>query len=59
MEAEIQELKEKLAAIESLLQRLPEIQAAIFFQMFDEYKAAQLVGRSAKHLWEVPNPEER
>lgn len=28
---DLKEIKEKLTAIESLLQRLPEIQAAVFF----------------------------
>ena len=32
LKEDITEIKEKLAAIESLLQRLPEIQAAVFFQ---------------------------
>ena len=34
---DLKEIKEKLAAIESLLQRLPEIQAAVFLLMRDEY----------------------
>ena len=33
---DLKEVKEKLAAIESLLQRLPEIQAAVFLLMRDE-----------------------
>ena len=52
-------IKEKLAAIESLLQRLPEIQAAVFFQMLDEYQTAKIQGRTAGELWEVPNPRDR
>ena len=59
MENEIQEIKERLTAIESLLQRLPEIQAAVFLQMFDEYQSAKIVGKGAKDLWEVPNPQVR
>lgn len=59
MPNDIQEIKEKLAAIESLLQRLPEIQAAVFFQMLDDYQSAKLSGHSAKELWEVPNPPAR
>ena len=31
------EISKKMAAIESLLRRLPEIQAAVFIQMCDEY----------------------
>jgi hypothetical protein len=59
MPEEIQVIKEKLAAIESLLQRLPETQAAVFFQMLDEYQIAKLSGRKASDLWEVPNPSAR
>ena len=59
MKEDIAEIEEKLAAIESLLQRLPEIQAAVFFKMLDEYEAAKLQGRRARELWEVPDPQER
>lgn len=59
MEEELREIKEKLAAIESLLQRLPELQAAVFFSMLDEYQAAKVVGLNASELWEIPNPTER
>lgn len=59
MENEIQEIKEKLAAIESLLQRLPEIQAAVFFQMLDEYQYAKFEGRKASDIWTVPSPPVR
>ena len=59
LKEDIAEIKEKLAAIESLLQRLPEIQAAVFFKMLDEYEAAKLHGRRARKLWEVPDPQER
>ena len=59
MPQELTEIKEKLAAIESLLQRLPEIQAAVFFQMLDEYQSAKLEGKSARDLWEVANPSAR
>ena len=59
MPDDLQEVKEKLAAIESLLQRLPEIQAAVFLQMLDEYQSAKLTGRTASDLWEVPSPPAR
>lgn len=59
MSNDFQEIKERLAAIESLLQRLPEIQAAVFFQMLDEYQSAKMVGRTAKELWEIPSPQAR
>lgn len=56
---DLQEVKEKLAAIESLLQRLPEIQAAVFLKMLDEYQSAKLIGKTASDLWEVPSPPAR
>ena len=59
MPDELREIKEKLAAIESLLQRLPEIQAAVFLMMLDEYQSGKFAGRGAKDLWTVPRPQER
>ena len=59
LEEELVEIKEKLAAIESLLQRLPEIQAAVFLQMQDEYEMAKAQGRRAQDLWAVPAPDKR
>ena len=56
---EIRELKEKLAAIESLLQRLPETHAAAFFLMLDEYQAARLAGKKDNDIWEIPTPNQR
>lgn len=56
---ELVKIKEKLAAIESLLQRLPEIQAAVFLQMQDEYEMAKAQGRRAQDLWVVPTPKQR
>ena len=56
---DLKEIKEKLAAIESLLQRLPEIQAAVFLLMRDEYETAKAQGRDARQLWSVPNPDQR
>lgn len=55
----LSEIEKKLGAIESLLQRLPEIQAAVYFAMKDEYEAARVQGKHARDLWEVPNPPER
>lgn len=51
---ELTEVNKKLAAIESLLQRLPEIQAAAFIQMNEEYQAARLQGLKSQDLWTVP-----
>mgnify|MGYP005775103525 FL=1 len=47
---DLTEIKEKLAAIESLLQRLPEIQAAVFLKMKEEYEAARLEGKKSSDL---------
>lgn len=55
----IDEIKGRLAAIESLLQRLPEIQAAAFFQMYDEYQKARMEGKKASDLWVIPQPNSR
>ncbi len=59
MPEDVKEIKERLTAIESLLQRLPEIQAAIFFQMLDEYQSARLTGTKAHDIWDVPTPDQR
>lgn len=56
MEEEIAEIKEKLAAIESLLQRLPEVQAAIFLQMWDEYQSGRIIGKKPEDIWTIPPP---
>lgn len=59
MPDELREIKEKLAAIESLLQRLPEIQTAVFLQMQEEAQSARLRGIRAQDLWTVPSLRER
>ena len=59
LKEELGEIKEKLAAIESLLQRLPEIPAAVFLQMQDEYEMAKAQGRRVQDLWAVPTPKQR
>ena len=59
MPDDLREIREKLAAIESLLQRLPEIQAAVFLNMLDEYQSAKLIGKRPADLWEIPNPSVR
>lgn len=56
---ELHEIKEKLESIESLLQRLPEIQAAVFLQMLEEYQNARMQGRKASDLWEIAPPNSR
>lgn len=55
----MEEINERLDRIESLLQRLPEIQAAVFISMWEEWQENNIFGTKAKDLWEVPNPKER
>ena len=57
--SDLDEIKEKLATIESLLQRLPEIQAAVFIQMNEEYQAARMVGQKSSDLWTIAPPNSR
>ena len=57
--ASLFEISKKLTAIESLLRRLPEIQAAVFIQMWDEYQAARIVGVKPSELWDVIPPNQR
>ena len=52
-------IEERLAAIESLLQRLPEIQAAVFIDMWEQYQRARLSGQSPRELWEIIPPDQR
>lgn len=56
---DVREIKEKLAAIESLLQQLPEIQAAVFFRMLDEYQTARIAGKKASDIWDIVSPAKR
>lgn len=51
-------LKE-LSAIRELLQRLPELQAAVLLQMSEEYRTAQLEGKTASDLWIIAPPSSR
>ena len=56
---DMSEIKKRLAAIESLLQRLPEMQAAMFIQMNEEYQAAKLEGKKSSDLWGIAPPDLR
>lgn len=56
---DLTEIKERLASIESLLQRLPEIQAAVFIQMNEEYQAARMGGMKSSDLWTIAPPNFR
>lgn len=57
--SDLQGIENRLATIESLLQRLPEIQAAVFIRMMEEYDTAKLQGKSCDDLWDIPIPGER
>lgn len=59
MKSELKEISEKLDIIISLMQRMPEIQAAVFLNMQEEKGTATLQGRKAADLWVIPRPEER
>lgn len=56
MEEALKRIEEKLAAIESLLQQLPVIQAIAFIQLNEEYQSARLTGKTSKGLWELDLP---
>ncbi|MCD8086927.1 MAG: hypothetical protein LUF28_11590 [Clostridiales bacterium] len=58
-QTDLTEIKERLAAIEALLQRLPEVQAVVFIQMQEEYEAARLQGRKSSDLWTIAPPNAR
>lgn len=57
--AALDAILEELRAIHSLLQRLPEIQAAVALQMRDTAEGAKLEGLSPRDIWEVLPPYER
>ncbi len=59
MEEEIAEIKKHLAVIEGLIQQLPEVQAAVFLQMWDEYQSARFTGRKPGDMWTIPPPGSR
>lgn len=56
MEETLKRIEEKLAAIESLLQQLPVIQAIASIQLNEEYQSARLTGKTSKDLWELDLP---
>jgi len=55
----LERIEQRLASIESLLQRLPEIQAAVFIQMNEEYQAAHMYGKKSSDLWTIAPPNSR
>lgn len=50
---DLEDIKKSLAHIESLLQRMPEIQAAVLIQMQEEYGSAKSRGRRADDIWVI------
>ena len=50
---ELEEIKKSLATIERLIQQLPEVMAATYIQMNEEYEAARMPGKSSTDLWEI------
>ena len=49
----------KLEAIESLLRQLPEIMAATYIQMDEEYQIAKMQGKKSSDLWIIAPPHLR
>lgn len=50
---QLERIEKKLDAIGSLLQQLPEVQAATFLLMYEEYQAARLRGKKVSDLWAI------
>lgn len=50
------ELSKRLEAIERTLQQLPEVTAATFILMWDEYKRGSFFGMKAKDMFEISRP---
>lgn len=56
---ELEQIRKELAEIHSLLQRLPELQAAVFFQMYEEVETAKLQGKTLRDIWTTAPPDQR
>ena len=56
---ELRELRKEVAALTDLLRRLPEIQAAVFFQFEEEKNGAAMHGRKTSDTWVIAPPEKR
>lgn len=54
--ATLQEIASTIKRIERILLQFPEVAAATFFTMKDEYEAAKLRGKTAKDIWEIIPP---
>ena len=56
---ELRGLRKEVAALTEVLRRLPETQAAIFFQMEEEKNRAAMQGRKPSDIWAIAPPEKR
>lgn len=56
---ELEKIRKELEAIHSLLQRLPEIQAAVLLQMREEAQTAELGGKTLRDIWTIAPPGQR
>ncbi len=56
MEDQLVEIRKELEAIRQTIQRLPEVNAAVFFQFYEEFCAARLTGKKVSDLWEITPP---
>lgn len=52
-------LEKRLDAIENVIKRMPEVQAAVFFQAYEEYQAAELQGKRVSDIWDIAPPNLR
>ena len=50
------EILDRLNRIERILLKSPEVHAAVFITMWEEWQRARLRGLSAKDLWEIIPP---
>lgn len=53
LRGELADINKKLAVIESLLQQLPEVQAAVYIKMNEEYQTSKLQRLASKELWTI------
>lgn len=51
-----EEILKRLDRIERILLKSPEVHAAVFITMWEEWENARFQGRSAKDLWEIILP---
>lgn len=56
---ELERIRKELAEIHSLLQHLPELQAAVLLQMWEEAQTAKLYGKTLRDIWTTAPPDQR